>query len=194
MGTTEEARGPDGDRYDFVSLCLAEGRELEAVLRRARGPDLAGLAGWEWKGYLASELAIVAGLSKLKIGFYLEDRGRDPALGICGYDVPCHANTLGEPWIERTRRGEPLRLGWFDVYPVSLAARDNRYPKAVLLDHSTSPSALALDPLRTLRAYLAQVYPDEPDLLVGKAYVALGAARLWPTYLVLERHNEAAAP
>jgi hypothetical protein len=173
---------------------LSTTTELERIIRMGSQPQMQSLVGWEFKGYHVFEPTEVVGLRKFKRGFYLEDPAADPELGISGYNVKTHPNTLGEPWIERTRRGEPVHRGWFDVYPVSLSDRDNRYPNAALLHYATSPRAFALDPLRTLRAYVAQVYPDLPDLLVGKAYVAVGAARLWPTFFVLERHNEATGP
>jgi hypothetical protein len=185
-----EPRQPSGERYDFVGLCLAEPASLEAALRMGVQPDMASMAGWEWKGFTPLQLTALVGIAKFKKGFYREDPGRDPALGICGYNVVCHANSLGEPWIDRTRRGRPLRHGWFDVYPVSLAERDNRYPNALMLDYGTSPRSFALDPERALRDYLVQVYADTPDLLLGKAYAAVGGARVFLSYFVLERHNE----
>lgn len=186
-----EARQPNGERYDFVSLCHAEDGQLEAVLRRGAQPDMASLVGWEWKGFTTTQVTTIAGIAKFKKGFYKEDPDRDPALGVCGYNVACHQNTLGEPWIDKTRRGAPVRHGWFDVYPVSLAEPDCRYPNALMLNYGSSPRNFALDPERALRDYLVQVYPDLPDLLLGKAYAAVGPARLGLAFFVLERHNEA---
>ena len=185
-------RQPNGERYDFVSLCLAETTELEQVLRRGIQPDMATLAGWEFRGYTLTQLSTVAGIAKFKKGFFKEDPGRDPALGIAGYNVACHPNTLGEPWIEKTKKGEPIHHGYFDVYPVSLTDADNRYPNALLFNYGTSPKNLGIDPERILRDYVVQVYEGQPDLLVGKAYFAFGKVRIFMSFFVLERHNEAA--
>jgi hypothetical protein len=190
MATATEARQPNGERFDYVALCLATEAQLEDVMRRGVTPDMAGLVGWEFRGYNAFELAELAGIRKFKKGFYLEDPARDPALGIGGYNVQIHANTLGEPWIDKTRGGEPIRHGWFDVYPVSLSEADNKYPGALLLNYGLSPKNFVLDPSRGLRDYLVQVYPDNPDLLLGKAYAAVGPLRLAVAFFVLERHNE----
>ena len=61
----------------------------------------------------------------------------------------------------------------------------------LMLNYGTSGKNATLDPERTLRAYVTQVYPDVPDLLLGKVYLALGPARRFMAYAPLERHNEA---
>jgi hypothetical protein len=185
-----EARQPNGERYDYNALCLATDSQLEEVMRLGAQPVMASLAGWEFKGYNVLEPAELLGIRKFKKGFYLEDPGRDPALGISGYNVRIHANTLGEPWIDMTRKGEPIRHGWFDVYPVSLSEIDNKYPNALLINYGLSPKNFVLDPSRALRDYVVQVYPDDPDLLLGKAHAAIGSMRLAINFFVLGRHNE----
>jgi len=190
MGTNEPLQ-PNGERYDFVSLCLAEDRHLERVLRCGVRPDPAQVAGWEWKGYATTQLSLLLGRAKFKKGFLAEGSRGAPPNGLTGYNVSCYPNTLGEPWIEKTRAGAPMRHGWFDAYPVTLSERDDRYPNALLLNYGTTPDNLTFDPERALRAYVTQVYPDTANLLLGKAYVALGPTRLPLTYFALERHNEA---
>lgn len=190
MEKSLEARQPNGERYDYNALCLATDAYLEDVIRKGRAPDMSGLVGWEFKGYNVLEVASLAGIRKFKKGFYLEDPERDPELGICGYNVQIHPNTLGEPWIDKTKRGEPIRHGWFDVYPVSLSEIDNKYPNGLLLNYGSSPKNFALDPSRVLRDYLVQVYPDNTDLLLGKATAAVGPVRVTLNFFVLERHNE----
>ncbi len=186
----EEARQATGERYDYVALCLATNNQLEKVIRCGEAPDMASLVGWEFKGYNVLEPTELVGIRKFKKGFYLEDPTRDPALGINGYNVKIHPNTLGEPWIEKTRGGEPLRHGWYDVYPVSLSERDNKYPNALLGNYGLSPKNSVFDARRGLREYLVQVYPDNPDLFIGKAYAAAGPMRFAIAFFILERHNE----
>lgn len=190
METMKEARQPTGERYDYAALCLATGAELEMVMRKGAAPDLADLVGWEFKGFNIFELAELAGIRKFKKGFYQEDPGSDVSRGISGYNVQIHPNTLGEPWIDKTRKSEPIRHGWFDVYPVSLAERDNKYPNALLINYGISSKNFVADPSRALRDYVVQVYPDNHDLLLGKAYAAVGPMRFPIAFFVLERHNE----
>jgi hypothetical protein len=47
-----------------------------------------------------------------------------------------------------------------------------------------------LDPANMLREYLVQVYPDDQDLYVGKAYLAVGEMRIFVSYFVLKRENK----
>jgi hypothetical protein len=188
MGT--EARQPNGERYDYNALCLATQAQLEEAMRLGVQPDMASLVGWEFKGWNVLEPAEILGIRKFKKGFYLEDPGRDPALGINGYNVRIYPNTLGEPWIDMTKKGEPIRMGWYDVYPVSLSEVDNKYPNSLLINYGLSPKNFALDPSRALRDYLVQVYPDAPDLLLGKAHAAVGPMRFAINFFVLGRHNE----
>ena len=186
----KEALQPSGERYDYNALCLATNAQLEEVMRLGVQPDMAGLVGWEFKGYNVLEPAELVGIRKFKKGFYLEDPGRDPALGISGYNVQIHPNTLGEPWIDKTRKGEPIRHGWYDVYPVSLSEIDNKYPNSLLINYGLSPKNFVLDPSRLLRDYIVQVYPDDPDLVLGKAHAALGPMRIAINFFILGRHNE----
>lgn len=190
MDKSFEAIQPNGERYDYNALCLATSAQLEKVIRKGVQPDIGSLVGWEFKGYYVLEPVTLPGMTKFKMGFYLEDPERDPALGICGYNVEIHPNTLGEPWIDKTKKGEPIRHRWFDVYPVSLSEVDNKYPNSLLLNYGSSPRNFALDPSRFLRDYIVQVYPDNTDLFLGKAFVALGQARTSLSFFVLERHNE----
>lgn len=190
MSSDKEARQPNGERYDYNALCLATNDQLEEVFRLGMPPEMASLAGWEFKGYNMFEPTELVGLRKFKKGFYLEDPSRNPALGISGYNVQIHANTLGEPWIDKTKKGEPIRHGWYDVYPVSLSETDNKYPNALLVNYGLSPKNYIVDPSRLLRDYLVQVYTDNTDLLLGKAYGSLGPMRLSLNFFALERHNE----
>jgi hypothetical protein len=47
----------------------------------------------------------------------------------------------------------------------------------------------ACDPSRLLRDYVVRVREDSDDPLLGRAYVALGRARLVAGFFILERHR-----
>ena len=190
MSIRREMLQPTGERYDFNALALATRDTLEETMRLGVRPDMDALVGWEFKVYTVLEPSELFSLRKFKKGFYLEDPTRDPGLGINGYTVKVHSNTLGEPWIDRTRMGNPRRSLWFDVYPVSLTEIDNKYPNALLLNYGLSPKNGLLEPGRMLRDYVVQVYEDNTDLLLGKSFMALGNMRVPLTFTVLERHNE----
>jgi hypothetical protein len=187
---TTEPLQPNGQRYDYVALALATNDELERVMRCGVRPDPARLAGWEFKGWNTFDLTELVGIRKFKKGFYQEDPVADPQRGVSGYNVQIVANGLGEDWFDKIKDGESIKHAWYDVCPVDLNDADNKYPNALLINYDCDKNPV-LDPSRRLRDYLVQVYADNDDLLLGKAYLALvGPLRLFASYFVLERYNE----
>ena len=53
-----EPRQPNGDRFDYISLCLSTNDMLEDVMRKGVQPDLEKLAGWEFRGCNTPEYAV----------------------------------------------------------------------------------------------------------------------------------------
>jgi hypothetical protein len=109
---------------------------------------------------------------------------------IRGYNCAVIQNAVEEPWIGRPDPARPDRFGYYHVAAVDPTARDNAYLHAVLLDYGRDGNA-SFDPTRGLRDYLVQVDPAQPDLFLGKAYYALGPARLGVSFFVLERFRRA---
>ena len=191
---SKEPLQPSGERHDYYSLCLSPDNVLEEVMRFGAPPSMEELSGWEFRGYNTLDLAAIAGFRKFKKGFYREDPSRDFALGINGYNVKVAQNNLGEPWIDKFKRGESVKHGWYDVYPVRLTELDNKYPNSLLINYGISSKNAVYDPARLMRDYIVQVYPDNPDLLLGKAFGSLGTLRIFVSYFVLERHNQSVLP
>lgn len=159
---------------------------LEKVFQRGTMPDLDQLVGWEFRGINrlplnALNLAYAVGIKKFVKGFYREESGR-----VMGYNIPVKMNALDGRWHLKPSDSEPKRWGFFEVAPVDATARDNEYLHAVLLDYGKGGNA-AYDVTRGLRDYLVQVDAKNPDLYLGKAYYALGPARLALNYFILER-------
>jgi hypothetical protein len=99
-----------------------------------------------------------------------------------GYNVICSQRD----WSRRRVRGKPLRHGWYTV-----RAASGRRSGCVELDYSASPRNAKLNPERLLRHFVVQPDPANPDLLLGKAYVKVGA--LVPVaFFVLERDRRIA--
>lgn len=190
-----EPRQPNGERWDFTALALARDEDLEIVMRMGAMPDLADLSGWEFRGYNTADFTALAGIRKFKKGFYRADPSRPHSEGIQGYNVNVVQGQLGDPWIDRTTKdGQPSRMGWYEVNRVRLSDTDNKYPNAALINYAASPKNFAADPTRLLRDYIVRVYPDGPDLVLGKAYLAFGPMRVFVSYFVLERHNRSDLP
>jgi hypothetical protein len=158
-------------------------RELEEVMVRGQTPDPRGLAGWEFRGMNTPFWARLAGIKKFVKGFYENDAGQ-----VYGYNEPVVQNGLDEPWIAKPSDAAPKRFGFFRVDRVDPAPRDNAYLHALLLDYGRGGNG-RFDPTAVLRDYLVRVERGSDDLLLGKAYLALGPARVATSYFVLERHR-----
>lgn len=181
---------PNGERWDYVSLCLATNEQLEEVMRLGVQPKLEDLVGWEFKGWNTSDFTQIVGIRKFKKGFYLADPNRGLSEGIDGYNVKPKQNGLGEEWIDLTdKKGNSIKHSFYKAYPVNINEIDNKYPNAILINYGAVKHSL-FDPSWVLRDYVVQVYPDNKDLLLGKAYLALGSLRIFVSYFVLERSNK----
>ncbi|MBK7194534.1 MAG: hypothetical protein IPH80_18790 [Myxococcales bacterium] len=164
---------------DHLSLA-----ELEQVFVRGVTPDVAGLAGWEFRGLNTPSYMRFLGIRKFVKGFW-----RDAAGATWGYNYPVEQNPVDRGWYGLPSVTNPKRFGFYTVAPVDPTARDNRYLHALLLDYGQGRNP-RLDASAGLRDYLVQVDAADPDLLLGKAYYAVGPLRV-PTasFFILERHQ-----
>jgi len=135
--------------------------------------------GWEFRGANTHRGAPLVGLRKFVKGFY-----RDRRSGmVMGYNVPVVQNRLEEPWVAKPTEANPRRFGFFSVAPVDAGERDNVFLNALLFDYGQGGN-FPLHPAARLRDYLVRI--DE-ELYLGKAYAAIGPARVPLSHLVLER-------
>lgn len=157
---------------------------LEEIFVRGTTPDLAGLAGWEFRGLNSPSYFKLLGIKKFVKGFW-----RDEAGVTWGYNYPVEQNPIDSGWFGLPSVVAPKRFGFYRVEPVDATSRDNKYLHALLLDYGRGDNP-KLDASAGLRDYLVQVDPGSPDLLLGKAYYALGPVRV-PTasFFILERHQ-----
>ncbi|HUS63938.1 MAG TPA: hypothetical protein VMZ28_05305 [Kofleriaceae bacterium] len=160
----------------YLELVQSSRRALEETFLRGSMPDLDALVGWEFRG--ANNPQFI--MRRLGIGKFIKGfERRDDA--VYGYNRPVAQNPLTEAWIPR-----PRRFGWYLVAPVDPTARDNAYLHAALLDYGRGGNRV-IDPTRGLRDYLVQVDAGNHDLYLGKAYYAVGPARVVANFFVLER-------
>lgn len=175
-----------------LALARAPRRELELALVRGATPDTDALVGWEFRGINATPkgappIARLAGIQKFVKGMFRAEDGR-----VMGYNTPVVQNVLDGRWQPRPSDADPKRFGFYTVAPVDPTSRDNHYLHALLLDYGKGGNP-AWDVTRGLRDYLVQVDADNPDFLIGKAYAAVGPARIPVGYFVLERWRRAPA-
>ena len=176
-----ERPGCASARYLQLGRCTQA--ELEALMRRGTRPDPQALAGWEYRGRNVAWWAERSPILQFVKGSY-----RDPAGRVWGYNEPVRQDGGEEPWRALPSEEEPKRFGFYKVMPVDPAGRDNEYLQAVLLDYGRGRNPL-WEPARVLRDYLVRVDPDSDELLLGKAYLALGPARVPTNFFLLERHR-----
>lgn len=167
-----------------LELIRSPAEALEAVMLRGHTPDFDAMAGWEYRGRNVAFWAERAPIRKFMKGFY-----RDGAGQARGYNIPVVQNPDEEAWICKPADDRPKRFGFYLVTPVDAGSKENAYLQALLLDYSRGGNFL-LDPSNVLRDYLVRVEPDSDDLLLGKAFLALGPARVPSNYFVLERHRQ----
>jgi hypothetical protein len=170
----------------YQKLARASNAELEAVFLAAATPALEALAGWEFRGFNTPFFARLLGIQKFIKGFFQE-----PGNELAGYNVPVHQNGLEAPWVHKPSAEMPKRFGYYQVYRVRAGERDHRYPHALLLNYGASRRNKAYQVERVLRDYLVQPDAANPDLLLGKAYLAFGPLRVPSNFFILERLRKA---
>jgi hypothetical protein len=169
-------------RDPFRELVLAPAAELERRLRAGRAPAIESLVGFEWRGFNTGWAPRLLGIQKFIKGFF-QAEGRAQ-----GYNITVAQNGPAAPWLHLPAPENPKRYAFYHVTPVDAALIDNLYPAALLLDYGASArNADAPALARRLRDYLVQPDPANADLLLGKAYVALGALRFASNFFILER-------
>lgn len=174
----------------MLHLAQSSRSELDRLFLRGTTPDPNQLSGWQFRGVntqfrltRSSGWARFFGLAKFIKGFF-----RDPEGQLFGYNVVTEQDALTLPWLTAGGAAGERRFAFFRVVPVDPEARDNRYLHALLLDYGQAEHPL-WDPSRGLRDYLVQVDPRSPDLFLGRAFFALGPARIETNFFLLERHR-----
>lgn len=165
----------------FRELAQSSNAQLETILRVSAGPALESLVGYEWRGCNTSWRLKLMGLQKFIKGFFRERETVE------GYNIPVQQNGLDKPWLDKPSPDAPKRFAFYVVTPADPQTVDNLYPKAILLDYGSSHRNPASGIERLIRDYVVLPDPDNPNLLLGKAYLALGSLRLPSNFFVVER-------
>ena len=159
------------------------------VMQEGVAPSFESLAGWEFAGTNTGGASDLLGIRKFKKGFYAGaprvTEGPQPY--IQGYNVIVEQNGVGKPHIATPTEATAKRHGFYRVHAVIPGATDNVYPNALLLDYGLGRNGI--EPSGLLRDYLVQVYADDPDLLLGRAFFAVAGMRIHGGYFVLARDN-----
>jgi hypothetical protein len=171
----------------YEDLCQMRDSELESIFRAGKTPEKKNLVGYEFRGYNTPMITELLGFRKFKKGFFLAEGQSEDGLEIMGFNVLVVQNGLYGKWLALPSEHAPKRYGFYRVYEVRPYERDNKYTNALLLNYGIPRNGL--HPARLLRDYLVQPDPNNIDLYLGRAYFALGALRVFPSFFVLERYN-----
>jgi hypothetical protein len=166
----------------FLTIAGLKPRRLEALMRRGKTPDVGALVDREYRGMNLGTAPRLLGIRKFIKGFFLRNRQ------LYGYNIRARQNDPEQPWAAKLTGGERRRFGFYRVLPVDPESRDNAYLNALLLDYGQGGNG-PLDITALLRDYLVRVHPHTDDLLLGKAYIAIGPLRLHVGYFVIERQG-----
>jgi len=157
----------------FRDLVGRSAADLDDCMRRGGTPDGDRLAGAEYRGANTAGWTVPLRMQQFVKGFERRADGR-----LFGYN---RRVAQDHRW---AAPGD--RFAFFEVRAVDPAARDNHYLQALLLDYGAGGGS-RLDPARGIRDYLVRIDLGSDDLLLGRAFLALGPLRPSPTYFVLER-------
>jgi hypothetical protein len=169
----------------YRKLCTASGADLERLFQRGTAPDPAALAGYDYRGYNHPRRMALLRARKFAKGFAAH------ADGVIGYNMPVVQNGLDGEWITRPDPNRPKHFGFFRVTPVDPQSRDNAHLHALLLDYGAADNP-RLSVVGAIRDYLVSVDAGSVELLLGKAYLAIGPARIDAhNFFVIERWRPA---
>ncbi len=171
------------EKKTLQDLAALSQEELEELFQNGETPDPEKLAGWEFKGYNVPFFAKLLGIKKFKKGFYKHGDG------YWGYNIHQRQNSIDEPWKSKPVEHNPKRFGFYSMKPVQPDSEENKEPGALILNYGEGKNMPWEGSF--LRDYLKQPFPDNDDLFIGKAYVALGPGRIAPSLFLLERDRKA---
>jgi len=175
-----------GTKRTLQDLARLPAGELEQVFARGTTPEVDKLVGYEFMGYNVPFFAKILGIKKFRKGFY--QHGDETF----GYNIPQYQNGLSEPWRSRPVDHNPKRFGFYSVKKVSPEAKENKETGAIILNYDDGDNWPWEGSF--LRDYVKQADPDNDDLYLGKAYVALGPLRIMPSIFIIERLRPAPTP
>jgi hypothetical protein len=175
-----------GSKRTLRDLARLSAKELDAIFERGTTPNPEKMIGYEFMGYNVPALAKLLGIKKFQKGFYREGEG------YWGYNIPQYQNAVDEPWRCKPVDHNPKRFGFFSVKKVQPEMKENLEPGALILDYADGKNWPWEGSF--LRDYVKQADPDNDDLYIGRAYVALGPWRIMPQLFIIERNRKAPTP
>lgn len=165
----------------FERLARASDRELQALFVASPAPPFDDLVGFQWRGYNTDPNLRFLGLRKFIKAFFRAEHGDE------GCNVRVEQNDLAGSWLPRMRGGKVDAFAFYLVAPQDERRRFAPNPRALVIDYGASPRNPWYHVERTIRDYLVRPLPQEPDVLLGRAWVGVGRAGVTASFFVLDR-------
>jgi len=181
------SKSGDVMRYGYAELCQLPNRLLEELFETGTRPTFEELGGYEFDGFNTFDGTHFLGIRRFRKGFLAADPMVESG-EMGGYNVTIAPGKPTEPWEVVYKKGRIHRHSPYRVYPVRPEDKDNFHFNSLLINYDCQRNPTWNPGI--LRDYLVKVYPDNGDLYLGKAYVALGPARVFISYFVLRRAVE----
>ena len=185
--------------HTFDSLTAMSPAQLEVVLAAGTAPSFSSIVGHEFRGWnvfgdvVAKGVGAVMGIQRFAKGWFRRD-GADVAVEINGapfiegYNVKIARGEKTDPWTAIPDDDHPTRHGFFKVFRAGEGeGRLGRHPQALLLDYSLGIPKAGLLGGGGLKDFVVQVDANNPDLLLGKAYMTVGPLTNPAGFFVIER-------
>jgi len=173
---------------DYRLLAGRSRAELERILVRGDTPSVDSVTGNEYGGWNHPPHMGLLGIRKFIKGFFRTGDDRH-----FGYNTPARQDGLDHAWSARPDEDHPKRFGFYRVAPVDAEGRHYRYLHALVRGYGQGGNT-AYDVSRIIRDFLVRVEPGSDELLLGKAYLALGPARVFSNFFLLQRLGPVADP
>jgi hypothetical protein len=189
-------------KVTFEELCTTSRDQLEELMKTGTKPTFASICGWEFAGFnrLAFHERVVMsilGNTRFCKCFFVDkeahgdvDRTNAAAVNalpyLKGYNLKVTNGSYTDPWTTVPNEEKPNRVGRYKVYATRNRPGANLYPHGVFFDYRQPENNLFSG--STIDDYMVQPDAENPDLLLGKAYTALGI--MTPsTFFILKRHR-----
>ncbi|MCK6509324.1 hypothetical protein L6R29_05055 [Myxococcota bacterium] len=173
----------------YYRLAQMSNTELERLFAQGTHPPLESLDGWEFRGWNTNPLTRPLMIRKFRKGFCFQS-GLHAEGEMIGYNVSVRQNGMRDPHLALPNELDAFRHGYFLVTPYTGGGLEP-HRDALLLDYQRGPIGSPLHPGRVLKDFVVQLLPDDPDLLLGKAYAQIGPLSVFVSFFVLERYNRA---
>jgi hypothetical protein len=172
------------DQSLFERLARSDNAGLDAIFRRSPPPEYEQLVGYQWRGWNTDPNLRYLGLRKFIKAFFRGEYGEE------GCNVRVAQSDLSEPWRQLLRNGRIRPYAFYAVGAQTTATRQPANPRALLLDYGASARNPWWHIERRIRDYLVRPSADEPDVMLGRAWLGFGTVRFASSFFVIERFAE----